>query len=131
MKLHTRLTSTQVYQALNAVKADGNATDDIEFVRFESGNSRTHPHRFEIQLGTEDQHSGPTNSRHYKNTGQWGASSAWNGYPIWAATWNEWGWFIAEIFRMDPTASFGPQYRTEELFHKITVNQFRNKESVI
>jgi hypothetical protein len=101
MKLHTSLHPSDVQDALNRAKASGNVTPDIEFVEYGVGNSRTHSIRFDIQLGTYDKTSGPTKSRRYKNSGQYGAGS------VWAATYDEWGWFMAQVFDRDPGAQFG------------------------
>lgn len=101
MKLHTVLTRAEIHSALSQVKQHGHVTQDIGFVHFDTGNSRTHPARYEIQLGTYNKTSGPGKSRRYKNSGHRGAGA------VWAATYDEWGYFINRIFEMDPTAIFG------------------------
>jgi hypothetical protein len=101
MMLHTKLTWQDVRQALKDVKNDGHVTDDIFFVKYSTGNSQSHTHRYEIQLGTDDKTTGPTKSRRFKNTGAYGADQ------VWAATYDEWGYFIQRIFQLDPTAKFG------------------------
>lgn len=102
MKLHTSLARTDVCAALRAVKADGQMAEDVMFMQLDAEGSRTHERGFKVQLGTYDPGSGPGKSRHFKNSGQYGASR------VWAATYDEWGYFIAEVFRRDPGASFGP-----------------------
>ena len=67
----------------------------------ETGRSMSHPFRYEIQLGTDDKSTGPTKSRRFKNTGAYGADQ------VWAATYDEWGYFIQRVFQLDPTAKFG------------------------
>ena len=116
MKLHTKLDYSQITNAMREVKQRGQVTEDVFFVQFDYENSRSHANGWKIQLGTFDKTTGPTKSRHYKNTGQWGADS---DSRIWAATYNEWGWFIAEIFEMDPDATFG-YYKGINDFHKKT-----------
>jgi hypothetical protein len=102
MRLHTSMTGTAVETALQRAKDKGKISPDVTFAVFGSGyGSRSHSRAFEIQLGTLDKTSGPKNSRHFKNTGQEEASR------IYAATYDEWGWFIAEIFNIDPAAKFG------------------------
>lgn len=102
MKLHSNtLTDETVRQALRRAQAKGNVADDVYMVEFVPGGSRSRARRWEVQLGTNDKTSGPSKSRHYKNSGQYG------GGQIWAATYDEWGWFIAELFVADPEALFG------------------------
>ena len=110
MKLHTRLEVPFIYGALHKVKQEGHVTDDIHFVEFDEGRSRTHQYRYEIQLGTYDKTTGPTRSRRFKNTGQYGAGQ------VWSATYDEWGYFIEQIFRMDPGAKFGPYKNMTDLY---------------
>lgn len=124
MKLHTKLDIQAVYDSLTVTKARGLMSDDIHFHQFDEQPSKSHPHGFIIQLGTFDQASGPTNSRHYKNTGTRGASS---DEQVWAASYDEWGWFIADIFDRDPNASFG-HYKTRALFNEITKGKYRLSE---
>jgi hypothetical protein len=131
MKLHTQLFSQDVRDALADTKLAGQMTDDVEFVQFTPRGSRSHLHGFLIQLGTYDQHSGPANSRHYKNSGQYGATSEYfQGENIWAATYDEWGWFIARIFALDPEARFG-HYRDRDDFNRQTGYKYTISESVI
>lgn len=124
MKLHTRLHSSDIGRALARVHDLGLVARDVTFVEFTYQDSRSHPSGFKIQLGTYDKYTGPTGSRRYKNTGHLGASSAWNGEPVWAATYDEWGWFIAEIFLADPRAKFGP-YKDATDFHRQTKGAYR------
>lgn len=119
MKLHTTLGYQQITQAMRDVKSRGLVTDDIFFVQFDYEGSRSRPNGWLIQLGTFDKTTGPTNSRHYKNSGQWGAET-----NIWAATYDEWGWFIAELFELDPDATFG-HYKGINDFHKQTKTRFQ------
>jgi hypothetical protein len=121
VKLHTKLISHEIIDALWDVKKRGLMTRDIDFVQFEYENSRTHPNGYLIQLGTDDKTSGPTNSRHYKNSGQWGADT-----QVWAATYDEWGWFIAELFERDPDAKFG-HYKSYDDFHAQTKTRFQGE----
>ena len=133
MKLHTKLSGTEVREAMEAAKLAGKVTPDVYFVEYDHGNSRTHAHRFEIQLGTDDKHSLPAgtvdqygrrmNVRRYKNSGNSGANSGFLAEEIYAATWDEWGWFIAEIMRRDPEAVFGT-YRGIESFNAQTDSKF-------
>lgn len=50
-----------------------------------------------------------------KNTGRYGAGDSYDA----AATWMDWGWFIACMFRHEPTAIIG-QYESRDDFHETT-----------
>lgn len=72
--------------------------------------------------------------RRYSNSGTDGAA------PVWSATWHEWGWFIAEIFKADPGARFdgNPEkskrpkyiwgYSSPKDFHEKTKHEFEEAE---
>jgi hypothetical protein len=103
MKLHSdKITIDNIYAALLAAKNAGGVAKDVTFVVGHKSLSRSRQHGYEIQLGTLDKTSGPTRTRHYKNSGTNGAEN------VYAATYAEWGWFIAELFAIDPDATFGP-----------------------
>jgi hypothetical protein len=128
MRLHTKLSHRQVQWALEQAKLDKHVATDIEFVKLEYYGSQSRDHAFEVQLGTYDKTSGPTNSRHYKNSGSYGATSEYfHGENVWAATYDEWGWFIAEIFAMDPKAHWagGGGYESPADFHEKTEGKFQ------
>ena len=109
MRLHTCLYSQSVRDALKRAQDKGLIARDVEMTVFVPGRSRTHDYGYEIQLGTYNQHSLPAGYRdqrgntmrvrRYRNSN--------NGCAQWAATWHEWGWFIAEIFAADPAARWG------------------------
>jgi hypothetical protein len=125
MKMHTKLSSQDIYDSMTVSKARGLMTDDIRFIQFKEQPSKSHPNGFLVQLGTYDQKSGPKNSRYYKNTGKRGAHSERNeGEPVWAATYDEWGWFLADIFDRDPDARLG-QYKNKDHFDEMTKGKYR------
>lgn len=85
--------------------------------------SRTHTRAFEIQLGAVNRNSLPAgytdqNGKHPK------VRKYKNGTPVYAATWHEHGWVLAEFFRLDPDAN-GFSYKGEADFHRQTGNQFK------
>jgi hypothetical protein len=148
MKLHTRLTYGQVHQALHRAQTKGKITQDVTFVTDSSdgmigpNRSQTHARSFEIQLGTHnktslpagytDQNGHKMKVRRFKNSGGRGATSGLYGNePVWAATYDEWGWFIMEVFGMDPEARFGGLgksdwgYRSLDDFHAKTDGRFK------
>ena len=118
MRLHTNLDRIDLSYVMKQVKDQGLVTGDVMLMSDEPHKSRTHPRAFELQLGTWDKNSLPAgyrdqyghkmNVRRYKNSGDSGATNEWNrGEAVWAATWHEWGWFMAAVFAMDPEARFG------------------------
>lgn len=126
MRLHTSLYSQEVRAALRRAQDKGRITADVHFTVWTPGRSRTHPHAYEIQLGTYDQYSLPAgyrdqrgstmHVRRYRNSN--------HGEAEWAATWHEWGWLITEIFEADPAARWG-HYQDAADFHTKTDGQFR------
>lgn len=114
MKLHSDVHNySSISRALLDAQNRGQVAADVHMVIFVPVRSRSHRYGFEIQLGTYNKTSGPANSRHYKNSGTYGASN------IYAATYDEWGWFLAEVFAQDPDAIFGP-YKGRDDFNTRT-----------
>ena len=109
MRLHTSLTDVQVSNALFRAQRKGLVTPDVYFAVFGPGRSQTHPHAFEIQLGTDSQDSLPAGytDQHGKHLRVRRARNGHSDSTRWAATWHEWGWFITEIFAADPSARWG------------------------
>lgn len=112
MRLHTNtLDMSDVHKALKTAKDNGTVAEHIHFEAFSQHGSRSHARAFEIQLGTYSKL--PGDKRRYKNSGQYGASN------IYAATYDEWGYFIKELFELDPELVFG-NYRGLEDFNRQT-----------
>jgi len=125
--------------ALADAKDEGHIARDVTFTGYTAYKSRTHPFAHEIQLGTwdktslpkgyTDQHGHKLTVRRYQNTGDSGASSERPGHDgaVWAATWHEWGWFMAKVFELDPSARWGSQrwgYQSAADFHAKTKGVF-------
>ncbi len=119
MKLHTKLNNHQVIDALADVKSRGLMTNDVFMAQFAYENSLSHRNGFLIRLGTFDKTTGPKKSRHRADN-----TNLDLGDTVYAATYDEWGWFIAEIFECDPDAKFGP-YKNYADFHKKTKDRFK------
>lgn len=139
MKLHTSLTTAEVDAALGRAKRKGLITWDVDFAVFTPGRSLTHAHGYEVQLGTWDQDSlpGGYTDQYGKRLRVRRARNSDHGENRWAATWHEWGWFMAELFAADPNARWGANparcarpeyawgYASEADFHRKTENAFR------
>lgn len=101
MKLHSNtLTWRTVHDALSASQRAGHVAEHVGFEQMDECGSRSRKVGFEIQLGTDVKL--PGDKRRWKNSGAYGASD------VYAATRDEWGWFIAELYAIDENAIFGP-----------------------
>ena len=119
MKLHSdTLTSADVYTAMERAKQRGHVSRLTIFDKMEEKKSRTRKNGFEIHLewiGEKVKGDG----RRWTNSGKGGANSYDNGSGCYAATYDEWGWFIAELFDKDANAVFG-HYKGKEHFDTYT-----------
>lgn len=98
-----------VHNALEAAKAAGRIAGHVSFDKCELGNSRSHTTRINVHL--EAWCNGGTCGHRWANTGMVGADTSTK-----AATYDEWGWFLAELFDQHPDAWAG-RYRGIEGFH--------------
>jgi hypothetical protein len=106
MRLHTNThTWRSINEALSRAQAAGRVADHVELWICDEYGSRKRARGFEIRLGTHTKIKG--DKRGWTNTGKRGANSEHNGEGIYAATYDEWGWFIAELFAVEPDAIFG------------------------
>jgi hypothetical protein len=95
MKLHSdTLTVTDIREAFATARRKGLIVGGIELLTLEEKGSRTRANGFEIRLGA-DYSDGIHKRKTNDNTGNY------------AATYDEWGWFIAELFDKDVDAVFG------------------------
>jgi hypothetical protein len=110
MRLHTRLTYSQVIGALVSAKHAGLVAPDVQFTVLKSHGSRTRQHAFEVQLGVP--RSGPYQPLKAGTLNKYGRPQKTRrttngGGQNWAATWAEWGWFMAEVYDRDSAARWG------------------------
>jgi hypothetical protein len=101
VKLHTSLTENEIRACLDRAKAD-DLPDDIVFDVFGTLRSRYWPRAFEIHLATARKDT-RADSVTRKTS-----SLAGGGGLRYAATYDEWGSFLAEFFEADPQAKAGP-----------------------
>lgn len=114
-----RLELHDIRDALQSAKDNGNVASHVYFDTFTAKGSRTRKNAFHVHLGTETKDRAqdargrmslrrrPSNSRNMDELATYVASYA------------EWGFFIAEIFNLDPDAVVG-WYKTQQLFHEYT-----------
>lgn len=110
MKLHSdTLTVTDIRAALATARRKGLVTGGIELHTLEEQASRSRANGFEVRLA-----STYADGIHKRRT--------MNG-ENYAATWQEWGWFIVELFELDSNLTFG-NYKTLNGFHRDTRYEF-------
>ena len=104
MRIHTDL-------PMNDIRALVNTMEDVYFTRLEQSGSRSRSHKFDVILtGTSNR---PQNF----------------GGEDKAATWDEWGQFIARVFDADPNAIVG-QYRSLGHFEWSTEDRFKDGDAL-
>lgn len=107
MKIHSdTLTESQLYTAKRGLPV---------YLETVCVGSRSRNHGFLVRLSADrdDLH------RRAANSGQYGASSNTIGEV--AATWDDWGVWIARLFLLDPNAIIGP-YKGRNHFYAETTN---------
>lgn len=110
MKIYTDLLApSDIYRAA----ADAGSDVDVELT---SHSSRSRSHAFTVHLIAEPR----PGRRRNTNTGRQGA-----GYDC-AATWDEWGNFLATLFQLDPNIVAGP-YDGREDFTWQTAGRYFQK----
>lgn len=103
MRLHSNIHTWQsVHDALTRAKRSGKVPEHVHFEQLTEHGSRKRSTAFEIKLATYTKE--PGDGRRRPNTGNRGTDIS-DG--LWAATYDEWGWFIAELFAHDKVAVFG------------------------
>lgn len=120
MRIHTNVaTAVQVANlALHAAKKAGRVAGHVYFDKCTDHRSTTHTYAAEVHLVADVKE--PGSKRRRPNNGVVG----YDGSEVWAATWDEWGWFLAEVFRLDPQAKCAAWYPTEAAFHERTKHRF-------
>lgn len=103
MRIHTNLTAAMINQAARHAQ--------VSFERFDTHRSRTRRFGYDVLL------TGSSSRR--PNSGHFGAHS-----DVFAATWDEWGIFLGEIFGLDPIAHC-TYYMGADDFHWQTGGRFR------
>jgi hypothetical protein len=113
MKLHTdTLTRQDIRNALQSAKDAGRVDGRVYFCTLDERGSRARKHAYEVQLGWMGDKE-PGDGRRWKNSGSSGADS------VYAAFYGEWGWFIDELYKLDPELVFG-HYKTRDMFDAMT-----------
>lgn len=115
MRIHSdTLTRSDLSAAMRAVNDAHHGEHGYLYVNDEPHRSRKRAGAFEIALEGDGT----------KTKRRAGHSLADGGY---AATWDQWGWFLAELFRIDPNMTT-QYYVTEDDFHDKTHGQFETTQ---
>lgn len=112
MKLQTTLTEPEIRDCLERAHAD-DLPADVVFDIFARVGSRSYPHAFEVHLASAQR---DTRADGVKRKA---SSMAGGGGLRYAATYDEWGMFLAAFFATDPAAKAGP-YKSQDDFHRKT-----------
>lgn len=117
MRIHVnKLTETDLRGILDAEKAAGHIASVVGFKALSSHRSRSHDHAFEVQLDAYAKEDGDGRRR--------GNSGSYGGGENWAATYDEWGWFLAALFDIEDDAN-ATYYADADDFHHKTSNNYR------
>lgn len=121
MRIHTNTAESTDLVASHALRAARDAGQVAQSVYFDKNNrhgSRTHASSADVHLVSWS--GGPgTNHPRRPNTGVSGGTG-----DDYAATYDEWGWFLAHIFAADPTAKT-TYYVSANDFHSQTKDAYR------
>lgn len=109
MRIHSSVLSSEDIYA--AAKLAG-----VGLHRMAPHGSRSRSRSFDVILEGDGKSSG--------NSGRWGASGDYR-----AATWDQWGVFLGEVFRRDPAAMVPRVYLSADHFNWATADRFRKAET--
>lgn len=116
MKIHTNVLTPDDLRA--ALTTSGMRAEGVYFERLETKGSRSHRRAFNVRLGAQ-----PRKGRRQSNPGT-GSDRTTFTVP----TYDEWGWWLAEVFRRDPYAICG-QYKDAVDYHRQTNNAYLQAEA--
>jgi len=113
MKLQTSLTEAEVRACLARAQASGDVPGDIEFDQFNPAGSRSRQYGWDVHIATEQVRT--------RADGKARPVAAYYGVrgQLRAATHDEWGYFLAELFSADAGAIAG-RYKGHDDFHAKT-----------
>ncbi len=112
MKVYSdTLTKTDLVDALDGAKHARLLGPAVFLTQLDKKPAKKRAHLFVVQLAAVAKL--PGEKRRRTNTGTSGAGDAWT------ASWDEWGYFMAEVFARDESAVFGP-YEGVDNFREMT-----------
>lgn len=124
MRLHTNThTTATIEDALRRAKGKGKVEYHVVLQVLTPHRSNTRARAFELRLGTAVKVKG--DKRTFWNSGSHGADTS-----MYSATYDEWGWFLAELFSADPQAKCD-RYDGEAGFHEVTRHAYHVDHDVV
>lgn len=123
MRIHTDtlLRERDIHAALQKAKDEGHVSPHVGFKKLEPHGSSRRYVAWEVQL--EALVKLPGDGRRFGNSGQYGAISPNMGHSdVWAATYDEWGWFLASLFDADPDLSTQYYVDLDDFANSTTLN---------
>lgn len=118
MKIHSDVIGYEgdVRRGLDAPKLHGDIDRNV-IVEVTRKGSRSHSYAYDVSLEwVGDKVKG--DGRRHKNSGKYGADTG-----TYAAFYDEWGWFLAQLFELDPNMVAG-RYKGYTDFHQSTDFKF-------
>lgn len=119
MRIHS---DTLTQGDLNAARAAAGLGTDVFIDGLIRHGSRSRSHAFEVHLGAFAGRDYNGKARRASNSGRFGAADTK------AATYDEWGLWIEQVFALDPDAIVGP-YVTREGFRKFHGRKYAAKQA--
>ena len=116
MKLHTKLGILKLDDILHRLGQAGTIAPGVDLIILGSASSRSHDRRIDLSLGLINKDATHHRARNLMGTDD-------NGYRY-AATYDDWGWFISGVFDADPTAKFIGAYNGRADFDMRTWQAF-------
>lgn len=128
MRIHTNnLDTGDAARILYALQRAGLVADHLHFHVLEQHGSRKRDHALEVQLGTYTKV--PGDLRSWKNSGTRGAESEGWGEGVYAATYDEWGYFLAALYLAD--SELWCQYHGDRAgFGRLTATRRNSRQRV-
>lgn len=119
--LNTPAAISDAHAALRSAKAAGKVSIHVYFDRLIDGRSRSHTAALDVHLAADcdGTRGGCPDGHRWANTGMAGADQSNR-----AATYDEWGWFLAYLFAQHPDARAG-QYKGADHFHATARGDYR------
>lgn len=117
MKIHLDAPNpaTVLMDALDKARESGGVAQSVYFDLYERRGSHSRLYSMDVHLGSNTKVAG--DKRRAPN------ANGTDKYARYAATWKEWGWFLANVFETEHNAIAG-QYRGRADFHAKTRYQF-------
>ena len=122
MKLHTNLGILKLDDILHQLKQESTIAPGVDLLILGSASSRSHDRRIDLSLGLIDKDATHRRARNLMGTED-------GGYRY-AATYDDWGWFISGVFDADPEAKFAGAYDGRADFDTRTWQAFTTVQGV-